>query len=319
MTANRSSEELRMREIIVPELRKRYPTARIIHELSLRYSSNRIDLAAVTDTEIISVEIKSSKDVLTRLEAQLRAFKPISTRLIVALAPKWNERLPSLVTESKSCTSYTPQFTPTQQILQHVGTSHMEVWTVDAAAGSIEVTDRAYRDNMPWLARMLHMLHVAELADIAARYRVWSGKRPVHLDLVRQCVDMMTGREIVGAVCRALRERDAFAHGTDEPTNLAAKPACVVAAQVGLSIPPNIASPTIPAQVSAHICGCRCHRDPDDVARKLLKHNAGRVHKTIIAAALNRSVEWLERFAARCNPPFDLTTPREREDEPRGA
>ena len=66
-------------------------------------------------------------------------------------------------------------------------------------------------------------------------------------------------------------------------------------------------------------CGCRCHRDPDDVARKLLKHNAGRVDKTIIALALGRSVAWLERFAARCDPPFDLSKPREREHEPRGA
>ena len=31
------------------------------------YSSNRIDLAAVTETEIVSVEIKSSRDVLDRL------------------------------------------------------------------------------------------------------------------------------------------------------------------------------------------------------------------------------------------------------------
>ncbi len=235
MTTNRSSEELRMRELIVPELRRRYPTARIIHELPLRYSTNRIDLAAITQTEIISVEIKSSKDVLTRLEAQLRAFKPISTRLIVALAPKWNEKLPALVTESKNCTTYTPQFTPTQQILQHIGTSHMEVWTVDATGGSIEITDRAYRDNMPWLARMLHMLHVVELVEIAARYRVWSGKRPVHLDLVRQCVDVMTGREIVASVCRALRERDAFADGTDQPSNLSETPLDDTAIKAGLS------------------------------------------------------------------------------------
>jgi hypothetical protein len=91
MTTNRSGEELAMRALIVPELRKRYPSARIIHELPLRYSSNRIDLAAVTETEIISVEIKSSRDSLDRLEGQLRAFQPISARIITALAPKMTD------------------------------------------------------------------------------------------------------------------------------------------------------------------------------------------------------------------------------------
>ena len=100
MPVNRSSEELEMRALIVPELRKRYPSARIIHELPLRYSTNRIDLAAVTEDEIVTVEIKSSRDVVDRLERQLREFAPISSRLICALAPKWNEKLPYLVTES---------------------------------------------------------------------------------------------------------------------------------------------------------------------------------------------------------------------------
>ena len=45
----RSDEELQMRALIVPELRKRYPSGRIIHELPLRYSTSRIDLAAVTE------------------------------------------------------------------------------------------------------------------------------------------------------------------------------------------------------------------------------------------------------------------------------
>lgn len=221
MTANRSSEELRMRELIVPELRRRYPTARIIHELPLRYSTNRIDLAAVTETEIISVEIKSSKDVVDRLEAQLRGFLPISSRVIVALAPKWNVKLePVFKDHGQGHTSYTPQYTETQQIVRKVGGS-IEVWTVDAGDNSINVTDKAYRDTLPWTARMLDILHVAELVEIARRHRCWSGKNPVHLTLVRACFEMMTGREIIAAVCRALRERDAFAVGTDQPSNLA--------------------------------------------------------------------------------------------------
>ena len=218
MTTNRSSEELEMRALIVPQLRERYPTARIIHELPLRYSTNRIDLAAVTETDIVSVEIKSSKDVMTRLEGQLRAFAPISARVIVALAPKWNEKLPVEVIERKNYTSYVPRFTETQTLIRSVGCSWIDIWTVDAAQGLVEVTqDSTYREHVPWVARMLHMLHVTELADIAERHRITIGKRPTHLSIYRECCDLMTGREIIRAVCRALRERDAFCDGTDPP------------------------------------------------------------------------------------------------------
>lgn len=213
---NRSDEEMQMRALIVPELRKRYPTARIIHELPLRYSSNRIDLAAVTVREIVSVEIKSSRDVMDRLEAQLRAFQPISARIIVGLAPKWNEKLPSIRTEYPSGgVGYRQQYTPTQEIINKVG--GVDVWTVDAAAGAITDMDDHYRTRRPWLAQMLDMLHVAELIDIADRHQIVVGKRPNHFRLVSELVDLMQGREVIAATCRALRERDAFCDGTDAP------------------------------------------------------------------------------------------------------
>jgi hypothetical protein len=214
--ANRSDEELQMRALCVPELRKRYPTARIIHELPLRYSTNRIDLAAVTESEIVSVEIKSSRDVMDRLEAQLRAFKPVSARVIAALAPRWNEQLPMLEQKAKFGTSYSFQYTETQQIIRRVG--GVEIWTVDAAAAAVSVTEHGpYRARKPWLAEMLDMLHVSELVAIADRHRIVVPKRPVHYNLKSDLVDLLQGREVVAAVCRALRARDAFCDGTDAP------------------------------------------------------------------------------------------------------
>jgi hypothetical protein len=221
--SNRSPEELAMRELVVARLRLDYPSARIIHELPLRYSSNRIDLAAVTETEIVSVEIKSSRDVSDRLEGQLRAFQPISARMIIALAPVWNVKLPLLEKPfrdrgGRSVTSFISQYTEAQSIVDRVGGAR-EIWTVDADAGSIDITDSGYRNSRPWLAKMLDMLHVAELVEVASRHHCWSGKRPVHEQLVAACHDLMTGREIVTAVCAALRRREAFARGTDPPNN----------------------------------------------------------------------------------------------------
>src|SRR3990167_6932001 len=206
-----------MRALIVPELRKRWPGSRIIHELPLRYSSNRIDLAAVLPTAIVSVEIKSSKDVAARLEAQVRAFLPVSSCVIVALAPKWNEKLPYKEIKYKYGTGSVPQYTEAQETLRRIGASGIEAWTVCAEAGSIEVTSKAYHQSHPWPWHMLHMLHVAELVEIAGQHRIWQGKRPVHLNLVNACADLMTGREIIAAVCGALRARDAFAKESDPP------------------------------------------------------------------------------------------------------
>lgn len=225
MTPNRSSEERAMRDLIVPKLRAKWPSARIIHELPLRYSTNRIDLAAVTPTEIVSVEIKSSRDVTDRLEAQLLGFLPVSTVVIVAVAPKWVERLPAPPPEQKvdkSGRRYTVyEGAPPTEVERIIAEAErwgtLETWTVDAGTGTIAEVRPSYRPQRPWLARMLDMLHVAELVDIAGRHGVWQGNRPVHETLVRLCTEAMTGREIVAAVCAALRARSAFAAESDPP------------------------------------------------------------------------------------------------------
>ena len=215
---SRSNEEGVMREIVAARLRELWPTARIIHEPSLRYSSNRLDMAAVTETEINAVEIKSSRDVPDRLEAQLRGFAPICSRIIVALAPKWNVKLPSLERPLRhGGIGYFPQRTEVQEIIHSVAETHIATWTVCANTGTIEVTDSGYSSNEhPWAHRMLHILHVAELAEITREHCIaWHGSS--HWNLVSVCCAGMTGKQIKRAVCKALRKRAAFAAGSDAP------------------------------------------------------------------------------------------------------
>lgn len=217
----RSAEEGEMRDIIVPQLRKRWPGARIIHELPLRYSSNRIDIAAVTPDQIVGVEIKSSRDVHHRLEAQLRAFMPVCVRLIVALAPKWNEKRPQIT--KPSCdggTIYLDDLTEAQEIIRRVGGWKFETWTVDSGAASIEITEQGYDLKLPWPVRLLDMLHVSELVEVGTRHRCWvsRGSRVPRHDLIRDaCAELMTGQEVRRAACRALRARAAFAAESDPP------------------------------------------------------------------------------------------------------
>lgn len=217
---NRSNEELEMRAVIVPELRRRWPGARIVHEFPLRYSENRIDIAAICEDKIISVEVKSSRDVADRLEQQLSAFLPVSWLVIAALAPKWNEKLPVREEAFRGGVAYVQQRTACQEVINRIRNScyGLETWTVGTEPDAIEATDTAYSFNAtPWTSRMLDMLWVEELRAIADRHRIGYAKRPNHTDLKAACFELMTGREVVRTVCAALRGRAAFAEGSDPP------------------------------------------------------------------------------------------------------
>lgn len=197
--AGRSDEEMAMRDLIVPRLRSAYPSARIIHELPLRYSSSRIDLAAITESQIIAVEIKSSRDVIDRLEAQVRAFLPVTAKIIVALAPKWTA----------------PDHVETPELLRRIG-GHVETWKVCAESAAVEVISGGWRTSeAPWSSQLLDMLWRAELEGIANGHRVCIPKRASHIVIRNACEEMMTGREIRSAVCRALRRRKAFDKASD--------------------------------------------------------------------------------------------------------
>lgn len=83
-----SSAEARIRDKVEEALREQFPDARIIHELVVRQGSCRTDLAAVTPSRIVLVEIKSEKDVLTRLERQTSEAMKVSDLYRIVVAEK---------------------------------------------------------------------------------------------------------------------------------------------------------------------------------------------------------------------------------------
>ncbi|WP_421925320.1 NERD domain-containing protein [Neoaquamicrobium sediminum] len=90
MPAYRSAAEGEIREAVVARIRQQRPNARIIHEINVStYGPNRIDLIAVDREEIIAVEIKSAKDKLTRLPAQIEAMRGCAHYAVVALHEKF--------------------------------------------------------------------------------------------------------------------------------------------------------------------------------------------------------------------------------------
>lgn len=90
MPAYRSSAEAEIRDAVVARLRQIRPQARIIHEIqNVCQGPNRFDLVAVSRSEIIAVEIKSEKDKLDRLPAQIEAMRGSAHRVIAALHEKF--------------------------------------------------------------------------------------------------------------------------------------------------------------------------------------------------------------------------------------
>ena len=214
---NRSAEELRMRELVVDELRSMYFGARIIHELPLRYSHRRIDLAAVTEEDIIAVEIKSSRDVVDRLEDQLRGFIPVASRIIVALAPKWNPKreLVWVKDESGRQLGVYPPPSKAQEVIQRVG-GPVSTWTVCAETGKVEHWDgRWAATHRPWSCKLLDLLWRAELFQVAFEHGVYVPKSAPHATVRDACEAAMTGRQVRRAVCKALRQRNAFDKASD--------------------------------------------------------------------------------------------------------
>jgi hypothetical protein len=214
---NRSDEELAMRRLIEPVLRRRWPTGRIVHELPLRYSEKRIDMATVTEREIIAVEIKSSRDTMSRLRGQIEGFLPVSARVIVALAPKWNVELP--MKWSGDGRQGWSQYTEAQQIIRDLNRYPIETWTVCHEAERVTETEgQWHRDSVPWSYKMLDLLWVSELRAAVMAHAVPISPALPHDALVRACCDAMTGHEVVRAVCGALRAR-AFPWA-DEPISV---------------------------------------------------------------------------------------------------
>ena len=73
-----SEAEERIRTKCEAALRQHFPDARIIHELVVRQGSCRLDLAAVTPNRIILIEVKSERDVLTRLPQQAKEAREVA-------------------------------------------------------------------------------------------------------------------------------------------------------------------------------------------------------------------------------------------------
>lgn len=217
MPAYRSSAEAEIRDAVVARIRQHRPKARIIHEINVSsFGPNRIDLIAVDRAEIIAVEIKSAKDKLDRLDAQIKAMNGCAHHVIAAIHEKFlveqktndgcahYERageyfmrvVPDTFRHGAHDTWVYPERRRTLKSDAERGWDHMEKWSFPKAT-----LDR------PLPASALDLLWKEELFTLCRLLRVSANSRS-NTDTMRNDLRWYcTGKELTLGICKMLRLR----------------------------------------------------------------------------------------------------------------
>lgn len=229
MPAYRSSDEAEIRDAVVARLRERRPNARIIHEINVStFGPNRIDLIAVDVAEIIAVEIKSKKDKLDRLPAQVAAMKSVAHHVIVGMHEKFlveksthikarhyerdgqyfMRNLPDRWQYDVIAWVYPKVRRCIDPEWQH---DTLERWTVPVARLDTALPEPA-----------LDLLWRAELYELCGHLRVAVGRRANMSEMVAALRWHCTGKELTHDICSMLRRRRCVEADTEIEATVAA-------------------------------------------------------------------------------------------------
>lgn len=173
-----SEAEERIRVKAEASLRQAFPDARIIHELVLRQGGVRIDLAAVTPIRLICVEIKSERDVLTRLPEQVAAMKKVCDTWRVCCADKH-------ISKVRNIAGWIASVSETEIDARGYHMMSMERDALKGVCNAPARLDMLWADELRWIA----------------------GTKGARWHCIRSASDAMTGGQVRRAVCAALRAR----------------------------------------------------------------------------------------------------------------
>lgn len=188
-----SVAEERIRVKAEAMLRRLFPDARIIHELVLKQGGVRIDLAAVSPSFIAAIEVKSERDVLTRLPDQAKEAMRVTDLFGVCVAEKHAAKV--------------GQYYDDEAVVKLPYGAHRLVETDDGFDARYTPFDLNWLGKDRFQARLcnpadrLEMLWAEELKVISARPKL--SRQPAKHFIC----ETMTGAEIRRAVCTALRTR----------------------------------------------------------------------------------------------------------------
>lgn len=205
---SQAEEALRLKTEVA--LRKARPDARIIHELVLTQGGERIDLAAVWSDGMILAEIKSERDTLTRLPAQLRASLNLGCEVWLALAEKWRDKIDSMQRSHLYGDEHKIENRKNGRLISTTYAENpdynSQLWRAvicwETADGLAVPPHR--REVYPPAdgAAMLDMLWAEELRAISGTHRTDNRLKCMHA-----AREYMTGQEVRRAACAALLAR----------------------------------------------------------------------------------------------------------------
>lgn len=192
--SHRSGEELQIRKRLEDMGRIKYPNARQIHELVVGQGTCRADMAFVEENHLISFEIKSQWDNSERLFKQAAMFSLASPETWIVADAKFNDDVALIL-------HLMPHIGYIKTIRTYENEKHDIVLEV--------VKDAEYRK--PHIPTLLGLLWVAELLQELQLHRLWQNQKPpTHKRCCELLASKLSEEEIMQAVCRQLRGRDAF-------------------------------------------------------------------------------------------------------------
>lgn len=215
MPAYRSDSEAEIRSAVVAKLREYRPQARIIHEINVStYGPNRIDLIAVSPAEIIACEIKSAKDKLDRLPAQIASMKAVAHQVVAAIHEKFLVEEPT----NEHAAHYDRDGRHFRRALPDEIDFHTVAWVYPHARRCrnpdwhIDRTDRwdllVTRPEMPLPLAAINMLWRDELWALCGELRVAASRKSTMGDMLPALLWHCTGKELTRGICAMLRRRE---------------------------------------------------------------------------------------------------------------
>lgn len=201
MPAYRSPAEAEIRDAAIARLRETMPGCRIIHEINCAsFGPNRIDLLAVTMDRIAAVEVKSVKDKLDRLPAQIASMRGVAHHVIAAIHEKfltpWDRQVQGF-----------PAFSEPKEARGAI------IWAYPLAPrfgtlGEWPLSDRFAKPKLLPPPDFIDLLWAAELRAIVRKHGLSRGAStldmPQMVDLIRWG---LPGKTVLAEVCATLRSR----------------------------------------------------------------------------------------------------------------
>ena len=212
MPAYRSEEESAIRRDVIAELRAILPDGRIMEEVNIYYGENRVDVMSVSPTQIFMVEIKSEKDVLKRLPAQINAMRQCSHVAISAINEKFlveketNKWAAHFTREGKYFLRDVPDdangsitwvWPKKWRAMKGADTDFLATW---------QRPDPRHETALPH--RALSMLWRDELKQVCAWTGTPFGPRDRMDVMIKRLLWRATGKDLTLGICRALRARE---------------------------------------------------------------------------------------------------------------